>query len=79
MVLSAAKLLAGVTILRVRSSEVIRAALRLLEAQEMEFPTKQQTLRAALIAGETSGDSDLRIDDIIAGAKQNRPVKRAGV
>ena len=61
------------------ASEVIRAALRLLEAQEMEFQTKQETLRAALIAGETSGDSDLQIDDIISAAKQNRLVKRAGV
>ena len=61
------------------ASEVIRAALRLLEAQEMEFQTKQKALRAALIAGENSGDSDLQVEDIIALAKQNRAAKRAGV
>ncbi len=61
------------------ASEVIRAALRLLEAQEMEFQSKQEALRAALIAGENSGDSELQIDDIIALAKQNRQAKRAGV
>lgn len=61
------------------ASEVIRAALSLLEVQEMEFQTKQETLRTALTAGEASGDSELQIDDIIAAAKQNRQTKRAGV
>lgn len=61
------------------ASEVIRAALRLLEAQELEFQSKQEALRAALIAGENSGVSELQIDDIIALAKQNRQAKRAGV
>jgi antitoxin ParD1/3/4 len=61
------------------ASEVIRAALRLLEVQEMEFQSKQEALRAALIAGENSGDSELQIDDIIALAKQKRQTKHAGV
>lgn len=61
------------------ASEVIRAALRLLETQEMEFQTKQEALRAALIVGENSGDSDLQVNDIIAVAKKNRQAKRAGV
>jgi hypothetical protein len=45
----------------------------------MEYKTRLETLRAALIEGETSGDSNLLIDDIIATEKQKRQPKRAGV
>lgn len=61
------------------ASEVIRAGLRLLEVQEMEFQSKQQALREALIAGENSGESDMLIDDIIAKAKQKWLSKRANI
>lgn len=61
------------------ASEVIGAGLRLLEDQETAFQSKQKALLTALISGETSGDSNLQIDDIIAAAKQNRQNKRAGL
>ncbi|MFC3094235.1 type II toxin-antitoxin system ParD family antitoxin [Alteromonas sediminis] len=44
------------------ASEVIRSALRLLEAQE----TKINTLRQLLVAGEQSGESDYDLDSLIA-------------
>lgn len=61
------------------ASEVIRAALRLLEEREMEYKAKLDALRTALIEGETSSDSSLLIDEIIAVEKQKRQAKRAGV
>ena len=61
------------------ASEVIGAGLRLLEDQDTVFQSKQEALLTALISGETSGDSNLQIDDIIAAAKQNRQNKRAGL
>jgi antitoxin ParD1/3/4 len=61
------------------ASEVIRDGLLLLEAQEKEFQAKHEALRTALIIGETCGDSDLQIEDIITAAKQNRQAKSAGV
>jgi antitoxin ParD1/3/4 len=61
------------------ASEVIRAGLRLLEEREMEYKTKLETLRTALIEGESSGDSTMLIDDIIATEKQKKQAKRAGV
>lgn len=57
------------------ASEVIRPELRLPEVREMEFKTH----RAALIAGETSGNSELRIDGIVTAAKQNRRAKPEAV
>jgi antitoxin ParD1/3/4 len=48
------------------ASEVIRAGLRLLQNEE----TKMATLRAALIAGEESGDSaPFDVDSFIASRK----------
>lgn len=61
------------------ASEVIRAALRLLEAQEMDYKAKQAALRTALMEGEASADSPLTFDEIIAAANQKRQVKRADV
>ncbi|MGI9278110.1 MAG: type II toxin-antitoxin system ParD family antitoxin [Endozoicomonas sp.] len=43
------------------ASEVIRAALRLLESRE----TKLETLRQLLIEGEESGNADYNLDSII--------------
>ncbi|WP_257254209.1 MULTISPECIES: type II toxin-antitoxin system ParD family antitoxin [unclassified Endozoicomonas] len=43
------------------ASEVIRAALRLLENRE----TKLETLRQLLIEGEESGNADYNLDSII--------------
>lgn len=59
------------------TSEVIRAGLRLLEEHEMEYKIKLEALRAALIVGEISGDSDLLIDSIIAAEKHKRQAGRA--
>jgi antitoxin ParD1/3/4 len=59
------------------ASEVIRAGLRLLEEREMEYKTKLESLRTALIEGETSDDSNLLIEDIIATEKQKRQTKHA--
>lgn len=61
------------------ASEVIRAGLRLLEEREAEYKTKLEALRAALITGESSGDSDLSVDDIIAAEKQKRQSVRGGL
>ncbi|NOT84460.1 MAG: type II toxin-antitoxin system ParD family antitoxin [Methylococcaceae bacterium] len=61
------------------ASEVIRAALRLLEAHEMDYKAKQAALRIALMEGEASEDSLLTFDEIITSAKQKRAVKRADV
>lgn len=61
------------------ASEVIRAALRLLEEREMEYKAKQDALRTALIEGETSEDSLLMFDEIITAANQKRQAKRADV
>ncbi len=61
------------------ASEVIRAALRLLEAHEMDYKAKQAALRTALMEGEASADSTLTFDEIIAAANQKRQVKRADV
>ena len=47
------------------ASEVVRAGLRILEEHEV----KVQTLRAALIEGEESGDSTRSIKDIVAEAQ----------
>ncbi|ODQ00074.1 MULTISPECIES: type II toxin-antitoxin system ParD family antitoxin [Salinivibrio] len=43
------------------TSEVVRAALRLLENQE----TKLHTLRQLLVEGEQSGDAEYDIDNFI--------------
>ncbi len=61
------------------ASEVIRAALRLLEAHEMDYKAKQAALRTALMEGEASEDSLLTFDEIITAANQKRAVKRADV
>jgi len=47
------------------ASEVVRAGLRILEAEEQ----KLEALRAALIEGEESGRSLRRVSDIIEEAK----------
>lgn len=61
------------------ASEVIRASLRLLEERETEYKIKLETLRTALIEGEASGDSDMLVDDIIAGEKQKRQAGHADI
>jgi antitoxin ParD1/3/4 len=61
------------------ASEVIRAGLRLLEEHEMEYKTKLGTLRITLIEGETSGDSNLFIDNITVAEKQKQQAKHASV
>jgi antitoxin ParD1/3/4 len=47
------------------ASEVVRAGLRILEAEEQ----KLEALRAALIEGEASGRSSRRVKDIVNEAK----------
>jgi len=49
------------------ASEVIRAALRLLESQK----TKMNTLRQLLIEGENSGVADYDLDSFINGLDKN--------
>ena len=61
------------------ASEVILAALQIMEEHEMKDRTKLETLRTALIEGETSGDSSVQIDEIIAAEKQRRVANRAGI
>ena len=48
------------------TSEVVRSALRLLERQENQLAA----LRAAVEAGERSGESDLSLHDTAARIKQ---------
>ena len=50
------------------ASEVLRAGLRLLEAQEQEW----ELTRRALEAGEASGISERSADDIIRSAIERR-------
>ncbi|WP_018403150.1 type II toxin-antitoxin system ParD family antitoxin [Marinobacter gelidimuriae] len=52
------------------TSEVVRSALRLLERQENQLAA----LRAAVDAGEHSGESVLSLHDIAARVKQQHPV-----
>ncbi len=52
------------------ASDVVRAALRLLEEQE----TKLAALRAALIEGEESGVSDRNLDDIWQAIKEKHGI-----
>jgi antitoxin ParD1/3/4 len=52
------------------ASDVVRAALRLLEEQE----TKLAALRAALIEGEESGVSDRNVDDIWRAIKEKHGI-----
>lgn len=46
------------------ASEVVRAALRLLEEHETEYQRKLEALREALREGDESGDSPHTIDDV---------------
>jgi len=50
------------------TSEVVRAALRLLEEREARL----NTLRRALIEGEESGISEQSVDDIWAAAEEEQ-------
>ena len=52
------------------TSEVVRSALRLLERQENQLAA----LRAAVEAGERSGESELSWPDIAARVKQQHHV-----
>lgn len=52
------------------TSEVMRSALRLLERQENQL----LALRAAIEAGERSGESDESLHDIAARVKQKHHV-----
>jgi antitoxin ParD1/3/4 len=52
------------------TSEVVRSALRLLERQENQLAA----LRAAVEAGERSGESELSLPDIAARVKQQHHV-----
>jgi len=51
------------------ASEAVRAGLRLLEQEEAENRAKIKWLRAELIAGEQSGESDSTLDEIFAEVK----------
>jgi len=51
------------------ASEAVRAGLRLLEQEEAENRAKIKWLRAELIAGEKSGESDRTLDEIFAEVK----------
>jgi antitoxin ParD1/3/4 len=54
------------------ASDVVRAGLRLLEAQE----TKLEVLRAALIAGEESGPStEFGLDEFLAEMNAGHPAR----
>ena len=54
------------------ASEVIREALRLKMQQDEIYPTKLETLRAAIIAGEASGESTpFAVQDIVLAAKKD--------
>jgi len=52
------------------TSEVVRSALRLLQDQE----TKSTALRAAIEAGEQSGESNLTLSDIASRIKKKHGV-----
>ena len=52
------------------TSEVVRSALRLLQDQE----TKSTALRAAIEAGEQSGESNLTLSDIASRIKKKHSV-----
>jgi antitoxin ParD1/3/4 len=52
------------------TSEVVRSALRLLERQENQLAA----LRAAVEAGERSGESDLSLHDIATRVKEQNHV-----
>ena len=55
------------------ASEVIREALRLKMQQDEIYQTKLETLRAAIIQGEQSGEATpFDIQDIIREAKMER-------
>ena len=54
------------------TSEVVRSALRLLERQENQLAA----LRAAVEAGERSGESDLSLHDIAARVKQQNHLSK---
>ena len=53
-------------------SEVVRAALRLLEDYEKNRETKLNDLRAALDEGESSPDVPYDIENVIARGKERR-------
>jgi len=55
------------------ASDVVRAGLRLLEEHE----SKLAALRAALIEGELSGDTDETIDDIWEAVKRRHTASAA--
>jgi antitoxin ParD1/3/4 len=52
------------------ASDVVRAGLRLLEEREAHLVA----LRAEIIKGEESGDSDRTLEDIWAAVKREAPV-----
>ena len=53
-------------------SEVVRAALRLLEDYEKKRETKLNDLRTALDEGESSPDVPYDIENVIARGKERR-------
>lgn len=52
------------------ASEVVRAALRTLERDEMEYEAKLAVLRAAIEEGDASGVAE---GDVFATIRKNRP------
>lgn len=58
-------------------SEVVRAALRLLEDYETDQAAKLKDLRTAIAEGENSPDVPYNIENVIARGRERRAQKQA--